>query len=97
MSLRESIGAIYHAVMLFAISVSLAGCALFGGQTTPVPVTDVRPFKPIAWRCATASGEARVGILEHNSVLASLKTGKEVVYTDDCPKPKPGPKEPKTS
>ena len=66
-----------------------------GGQPVAVPVTDVRPFKPITWGCGTASGDARKGIIEHNSVLASLKTGKEVVYTDDCPAPKPAaPKKP---
>lgn len=55
----------------------------------PVPVTDLRPFKPIPWACEgpdAAKGKARSGIIAHNSKLASLKAGKEIVYADDCPK-----------
>ena len=57
-----------------------AGCA-----TQTVPVTDLRPFKPIVWSCETAKGAAREGIIKHNSVLASLRSGKRIVYADDCP------------
>lgn len=74
------------AVSLTLIALLSSGCA---GQTVPVPVSDVRPFKPIPWTCETASGEARRGIVAHNSVYDSLKTGRKVVYADDCPKPKP--------
>ena len=68
---------------IFTLCLFLPGCA-----TPTVPVSDLRSFKPIRWSCETASGEARAGIIAHNSVLASLKGGKKVVYADDCPKEK---------
>ena len=61
-----------------------AGCA----QNTPVPVSDVRAFKPITMSCRDTVA-TRAQIVAHNSVLDSLKSGKRVVYSDDCPKEKP--------
>lgn len=68
-----------------------AGCV-----EKPVPVTDLRPWKPIAWRCEEASGPTRTQIIQHNSVYASLKAKRKVAYQDDCPKPA-APKAPATS
>ena len=57
-----------------------AGCA-----TQTVAVSDVRSFKPIGWSCQDTV-TTRKEVVAHNSVLASLKSGKKVVYSDDCPK-----------
>lgn len=63
------------------------GCAL--GLTaceTPLVVTDtgVRSFKPIQWSCLDTPN-TRKQVVEHNSVHATLSTGKRTVYRDDCP------------
>jgi hypothetical protein len=62
----------------------LAGCS----EVREVPVTDLRPFRPISSSCVDTA-ETRKEIRAHNSVLASLKTGKRVVYSDPCPTEKP--------
>lgn len=66
----------------FAIvcAVTLGGCA------TPPVVTDtaVKSFKPINWSCRDTV-ETRRQIVEHNSVHATLSTGKRTVFKDDCP------------
>ena len=62
-------------------------CAAFlfsGCSPNPVPVTDIRPWKPISSSCNDTQ-ETRKEIRAHNSVYASLKTGKRVVYSDPCP------------
>ena len=59
-----------------------------------VPVTDTRWAKPISWACDgpdAAKGKAREGIIAHNSALASLKSGKRIVYADDCAEKKESP------
>jgi hypothetical protein len=56
-----------------------AGCS----EVREVPVTDLRPFKPISSSCVDTA-ETRREIRAHNSVLASLKSGKRVVYSDPC-------------
>jgi len=61
-----------------------AGCS----EVREVPVTDLRPFKPISSSCADTE-QTRKEIRAHNSVLASLKSGKRVVYSDPCPTEKP--------
>jgi hypothetical protein len=63
---------------------------MFGGcsEVREVPVTDLRPFRPISSSCVDTA-ETRKEIRAHNSVLASLKTGKRVVYSDPCPPEKP--------
>ena len=66
----------------------LAGCET---PTAATPVTNLKPFKPISWQCID-SPETRKQILAHNSVLATLKSGKRTVYSDDCEQPKPQPK-----
>jgi hypothetical protein len=63
---------------------ALAGCS----EVREVPVTDLRPFRPISSSCVDTA-ETRKEIRAHNSVLASLKTGKRVVYSDPCPPEKP--------
>lgn len=63
---------------------ALAGCS----EVREVPVTDLRPFKPISSSCDDTA-ETRKEIRAHNSVLASLKSGKRVVYSDPCPTEKP--------
>jgi len=55
------------------------GCA-----TQTVAVSDVRSFKPLTWSCKDTE-TTRKGIAAHNSVLESLKSGKRIVYKDDCP------------
>ena len=62
----------------------LAGCS----EVREVPVTDLRPFRPISSSCVDTA-ETRKEIRAHNSVLASLKSGKRVVYSDPCPIEKP--------
>lgn len=66
------------------LGVTLAGCS----EVREVPVTDLRPFKPISSSCDDTA-ETRKEIRAHNSVLASLKTGKRVVYSDPCPEKAP--------
>jgi hypothetical protein len=63
---------------------ALAGCS----EVREVPVTDLRPFRPISSSCVDTA-ETRREIRAHNSVLASLKSGKRVVYSDPCPTEKP--------
>jgi hypothetical protein len=48
--------------------------------------TSVKSFKPIAWSCRDTP-ETRKQIVEHNSVHATLSTGKPVVFKDDCKAP----------
>jgi hypothetical protein len=57
-------------------------------EVREVPVTDLRPFRPISSSCVDTA-ETRREIRAHNSVLASLKSGKRVVYSDPCPTEKP--------
>jgi hypothetical protein len=64
------------------LTFGLAGCS----EVREVPVTDLRPFKPISSSCVDTA-ETRREIRAHNSVLESLKTGKRVVYSDSCEKP----------
>jgi hypothetical protein len=59
--------------------VASAGCA-----TQTVAVSDVRSFKPLTWSCKDTA-QTRAGVVAHNSVLESLKSGKRIVYKDDCP------------
>ena len=61
---------------------------MFQPQEKVVPVSDLRSFKPISWRCADTP-ETRKQVVAHNSVLASLKSGRKTVYSDDCPEGKP--------
>ena len=57
----------------------LAGCS----EVREVPIVDLRPWKPISSSCGDTA-ETRKEIRAHNSVLASLKSGKRVVYSDPC-------------
>lgn len=65
----------------------LAGCE----TPTAVTVTNLKPFRPIGFECKDTP-ETRKQILAHNSVLATLKSGKRTVYSDDCVEQKPQPK-----
>jgi hypothetical protein len=67
-----------------ALGVSLGACS----EVREVPVSDLRPFKPISSSCVDTA-ETRKEIRAHNSVLESLKTGRKVVYSDPCPTEKP--------
>jgi hypothetical protein len=71
------------AASLILIS-ALAGCS----EVREVPIVDLRPWKPISSSCVDTA-ETRREIRAHNSVLASLKSGKRVVYSDPCPTEKP--------
>lgn len=73
-----------------ALMLSLAGA---GCETQPkeIPTTNLKPFKPIGWSCQDTK-ETRQQVIAHNSVLATLKSGKKTVYSDDCPEPKQPPK-----
>lgn len=65
----------------------LASALLLGAcSQTVVPVSDVRPFRPIVTSCKDTA-ETRRQVIRHNSVLDSIKAGKDVVYGDDCPAP----------
>lgn len=66
----------------------LAGCET---PTAATPVTNLKPFRSILWSCQDTP-ETRKQVLAHNSVLATLKSGKRTVYSDDCEQPKPQPK-----
>ena len=81
-----------RAARAILIASPLSGCSLFGGgQVVTVPVTDLRGIDPIQWGCAgddAAYGKARKGIIKLNSILATSRAGRKVVYADDCPKPK---------
>lgn len=60
---------------------------MFQPQQKIVPVSDTRSDEYIGWACDgddVAKGKARAGILAHNSVLASRRAGKKIVYKDDC-------------
>lgn len=59
----------------------VSGCA-----ATPrtVPVTSVKPFRTITWSCQDTATTRRQ-VIAHNSVYASLKKGKKIVYGDHCP------------
>lgn len=71
-------------IAIVAVAVALTACS----EVREVPVTDLRPFKPISSSCADTP-ETRKEIRAHNSVLDSLKTGKRVVYSDPCPEKAP--------
>lgn len=61
--------------------VAAGGC---GTQTEGPPDTSLRSFKPIHWACEDTV-QTRKEVIAHNSVYASLKRGKKIVYADDCP------------
>jgi hypothetical protein len=67
-----------------SLTLIFAGCS----EVREVPVVDLRPWRPISSSCVDTA-ETRKEIRAHNSVLASLKTGKRVVYSDPCPTEKP--------
>jgi hypothetical protein len=70
----------------------VASALLLGAcSQTVVPVSDIRPFRPITMSCKDTP-DTRTQIVRHNSVLDSLKSGKDVVYRDDCPAKKEPPK-----
>ncbi len=71
-------------LLALTITCALGACS----EVREVPVTDLRPFRPISSSCDDTS-ETRKEVRAHNSVLASLKTGKRVVYSDPCPTEKP--------
>jgi hypothetical protein len=73
------------------IAASAASLTLILGacsEVREVPVTDLRPFRPISSSCVDTA-ETRKEIRAHNSVLDSLKTGRKVVYEDPCKDVKP--------
>ena len=68
---------------------SAIGCAAtLAGCATPPVVTDtgIKSFKPINWSCLDTP-ETRKQVIEHNSVHATLSTGKPTIYKDDCKAP----------
>ncbi len=75
--------------MLLPLLSLLAGCET--PQSEKPPVTNLKPFKAIGWDCKDTP-ETRKQVIAHNSVLATLKSGKKTVYADDCVEQKPQPK-----
>ena len=71
-------------IAVVAVAVALGACS----EVREVPIVDLRPWKPISSSCVDTA-ETRKEIRAHNSVLASLKTGKRVAYSDPCPPEKP--------
>lgn len=71
------------AAIVFA-GFTLGACS----EVREVPVTDLRPFKPISSSCQDTE-QTRKEIRAHNSVYETLKSGKRVVYSDPCPTEKP--------
>jgi hypothetical protein len=67
-----------------SLTLILGACS----EVREIPVTDLRPFKPISSSCVDTA-ETRKEIRAHNSVLDSLKTGRKVVYEDPCKDVKP--------
>lgn len=51
------------------------------------PDTSLESFQPITTSCRDTP-ETRKQIIQHNSAYDTLKTGKQVVYADICPKAK---------
>lgn len=75
----------------------ILGALLLGAcSQTVVPVTDTRSFTTILSSCKDTVA-TRQQILRHNSVLDSLRKGKDVVYYDDCEASKPSKPPAKTS
>ena len=74
--------------MAKALTVAFAICCAGCSEVREVPVTDLRPFKPISSSCQDTE-QTRKEIRAHNSVLDSLKKGRKVVYSDPCPTEKP--------
>ena len=70
-----------------ALSLVLAGCAGQEIQTASIEGA-VRSFKPIP-NSKQAPCVMQKAVAEHNSVLATLTTGKEVVYAAPCETDKP--------
>lgn len=66
---------------LILFCVALSACS----EVREIPVTDLRPFKPITASCQDTP-ETRKQIRDHNGVYESLRTKKKVVFRDDCPK-----------
>ena len=62
------------------LSLAGGGC----GTSMSVPVTDVRQFAPITLSCKDTTA-TRAQIVAHNSRYDTLKSGKRVIYKDDCP------------
>ena len=56
-------------------------------EPTFVGKIDTRSFRNISMSCKDTP-KTRQQIDEHNSVLDTLKSGKAVVYKNDCDKPK---------
>lgn len=64
--------------LLLVLPLLLAGCS-----QTVVPVTDLRPIQNITSSCRDTK-PTRDQVAQHNSRLDTLKTGKRVVYVDEC-------------
>ena len=73
-----------RAAIALLLVFALAGCS----EVREVPVTDLRPFRPISSSCADTE-QTRKEVRAHNSVLDSLKTGRKVIYSDPCPEKAP--------
>lgn len=70
------------------VAATLVGTLAACSEVREIPVTDLRPFKPITASCADEA-ETRKQIRDHNGVYESLRTKKKVVFRDDCPPGKP--------
>lgn len=66
-------------------SATLIAAIASGCAAEKVPVTNLGPFEPIRYSCVDTT-DTRKAIRKHNSTYDSLKSGKKVIYADDCPK-----------
>ena len=79
---------LFQLLTVSALALSLGACA---GSGTQIPSTDlgvVKSFKPIP-NSKAAPCVMQKAVAEHNSVLATLTTGKETVYAAPCEADKP--------
>lgn len=74
--------------VMLSLLPSLGACAQ---STNVVPISDVRPWRPVSYSCADTK-ETRRQVIAHNSVYDTLKSGKRVVYGDTCLEKAPPPK-----
>jgi hypothetical protein len=76
------------------VALPLAACAAGSGQVVQVPIVSTDPFRPISASCKDTP-QTRREIAAHNSVLDTLRTGRDVKYGDPCrPAPAAKPKQP---
>lgn len=82
---------LYRLLTVCGLGCALQACA--AGNVTPIALTEagaVRAFKPIP-NSSRAPCEMQKAVAEHNSVLETIKSKKDVVYKAPCDVDKGGP------